>query len=101
MQDSDSVSKRPSHLVSPGFSEGSAESQEGSAEPRPHCLTKHVAASHHSLMDLRRTIRPSQTRIELALHLKRDYRHLHTDHIDIVWFEVERVSPIPISHLDL
>src|SRR5712664_14753 len=101
MQDSGSASKRLSHLVFPGFSGGSAELQEGSVEPRPSRLTEHVPASHDGLMYLRGTICPAQTRIEFALHLERDYRHLHTHYVYVVWFEVERVSPIPVSHFDL
>src|SRR6266568_5155724 len=90
-----------SFMISPDFSGESAELQEGSAEPLPSWLTEHVAASHHGLMDLCCTIRPAQTRIEFAFHLKRDNRHLHTHHIHIVRFKIKRVSPIPVAHLDL
>src|SRR5437867_3392108 len=101
MQDSDSASKRPSHLVFHGFSEGSAELWEESVEPQRSCLTEHVAASLHCFMDLRCTIHPAQTSVDFAFHPKRDYRHLHAHYVDVVRFKIEWVSPIPVSHLDL
>src|SRR5437016_8274655 len=101
MRNSGSASKRLSQLVVRDFSGGSAELQEELVEPQLSCLTEHVPASHHGLMNLRCAIHPAQTRVEFALHFKRDYRHPHAHYVYVIRFKIERVSPFPVSHLDL
>src|SRR5207302_7062020 len=58
-------------------------------------------ASSHCRVNLRHSVVPAQTPIQLLLQLQWGSWDLDTDNVNVFRLKVDRVSPIPVTHLDL